>query len=1170
MLLWGCEPSQTETEVKSTETLFTLIDHNESGLDFGSELNKNNQPNYLLGSSGTAVADLNNDGLPDVFFTRKEGNRLYQNLGDLKFKDVTESANIIDTTRNKRKSLGVALADVNGDGWVDIYIAKRGLEWDSVKQEYSDYGRNVLYINNGDMTFTDRAKEYNLDIPGYAQCVNFFDYDNDGDLDLYIVNWPDNMNQVFDFTVYEAPVDNDLFVDKLMENIDGKRFVDVSKKAGLLQEIGFGNSVTASDINNDGWQDIFVGNDFFGRDYLYLNNGDKTFTEVGLTYFDKVPFFSMGSDFSDINNDGYNDLFIAEMMPENHYRQKLNVLPYSYEVYNKLANSSKAQYQRNMLQINNQGKGFTEVGFLSDVNATEWSWNTLFGDYDQDGLKDLFVTNGFKRDQVNIDFIKTNYGNEVLTGDTAWNPLHLDLKIENLPSFKISNFIFQNSDGIRFEKKNEPWGIIHPGHSVGAAHADFDNDGDLDFIIQNLDTVAYTYRNNAELLHKDSKWLKVWLKGSGLNTHGVGSRVYLFDGENMQMQEIHFSRGFRSSSEPVAHFGLGKNGKIDSLVVIWPGGMGQVITDVEPNQAITLHQQDASTKMTYPNKVDDRSYFTELDTGVPTIEHQESKFIDFKRDRMLHKQLSKEGPGIAVADVNGDGLEDFYIGGAAGQSGSLVLQSKDGSFILDAAAVEGAALEAEDMGSLFFDADMDGDMDLYIASGSNEMSTESNWQQDRLFLNDGRGRMIWDKNALPEMLTSTGVVTACDFDKDGDLDLFVGGRLVPELYPTAPRSYLLENNQGVFTDVTASVAVGLDSIGMITSAIWSDYDNDGWKDLIIVGEWMPITIFKNNEGKLSRSALPGLENSEGWWNSISGADFDQDGDIDYIAGNTGLNTYVKASVEQPISIYANDFDNNGTLDPVVFHYVTDVNIPFANRDIFCEQMPAFNNQYYTFEKFAHATADNMFEPEQVEQAYKLYTKTLASSYIENRGEEGFVITALPIRAQFGPIYGSLVDDVNGDGSSDVMIVGNSFSNHFEYGNYDALDGLVLLGDGKGGFKAVDGSACGLYAPGDAKALANLHHARSGKNLYLVSNSNSALQYFESKGQESVQYWKWEKGDEWATVTYNNGDQQKVERYLGSGYQSQQSSYNSFNPELVKEIKVENNHGQSHIVWPMAE
>jgi hypothetical protein len=839
--------------------------------------------------------------------------------------------------------------------------------------------------------------------------------------------------------------------------------------------------------------DIYVSNDFNEQDYLYLNNGDGTFTEGLEDYIGHTPLYSMGSDIADFNNDGFTDIMALDMLPEGNHRIKMTSGPDNYEKLNHLKrNGFYNQTMRNMLQLNRGGNYFSEIGQFSGVSNTDWSWASLFTDLDNDGYKDLFITNGYKKDYTNMDFL--NYIVQEKINERKNNvKIKLTELIDKMPSILEENYTYKNNGDLTFTKMNIDWGIDQKTFSNAAAYADLDNDGDMDLIVTNLDNQAFIYRNNSEKFTQNNH-LKIALKGMGKNTTGIGAKVKVTAGGMTQTQEMFNTRGYQSSVDFNLNFGIGKSKTIDQVEVVWPNQKKEIITAVQPNQKLTLFQKDATL---YVNR--NRAPNTKLFQEVKAIDftHKENNYNDFKREIMLPHMLSTLGPKLAIGDVNGDGLEDAFIGGAKGAVGGIFLQTLSGGFVKSNKIDLEPDAASEDMGALFFDADGDRDMDLYVVSGGNEFDKTDPALKDRLYINRGKGSFVKSSYQLPEMISSGSCVKSADYDNDGDLDLFIGGRLIPNQYPYAPNSYLLENDgKGYFTDVTSQKAAQLEAVGMVTDAIWTDFNSDGLQDLILVGEWMPITLFENKNGKLINSSEDkGLNDSEGWWNSIATADFDQDGDLDFIAGNFGLNSQLKTSVKHPVSIYAKDFDENGSVDPILCCYYGDKNYPAFSKDDIQQQLSMLKNRFVRYSEYADLTIDKIFTPEEFEGSKILLAKNFDTSYIENLGNNQFRITPLPIETQLAPIYGITTGDFNGDGNLDVVMGGNFTGSRVKYGHYDALKGVCLLGDGKGNFEFIDVDKSGLKVNGEIRDIDSFVNYKGEKTL-LFSRNNDAPQLFK--------------------------------------------------------------------------
>ena len=1074
----------------SSDKMFTLMPSNFTGIKFKNPLQYTESFNVLTYGNfyyggGVSIGDINNDGLSDIYFTgNMVGSRLYINQGNFKFKEIAKQAGVF---AEGLWNTGTTMADVNGDGLVDIYVCRSAAS-------NPEKRKNLLFINNGDLTFTEKGSKFGVDDSGFTTQGAFFDYDNDGDLDLYVLN-----HSVLEYSTlgkmssYHKKLKNNAYSDKLLRNDNGK-FVDVTDDSGLISNIlGFGLGIALSDINNDGFIDIYVSNDFNEQDYLYLNNGDGTFTEGLEDYIGHTPLYSMGSDIADFNNDGFTDIMALDMLPEGNHRIKMTSGPDNYEKLNHLKqNGFYNQTMRNMLQLNRGGNYFSEIGQFSGVSNTDWSWASLFTDLDNDGYKDLFITNGYKKDYTNMDFL--NYIVQEKINERKNNvKIKLTELIDKMPSILEENYTYKNNGDLTFTKMNIDWGIDQKTFSNAAAYADLDNDGDMDLIVTNLDNQAFIYRNNSEKFTQNNH-LKIALKGMGKNTTGIGAKVKVTAGGMTQTQEMFNTRGYQSSVDFNLNFGIGKSKTIDQVEVVWPNQKKEIITAVQPNQKLTLFQKDA-TLYVNRNKAPNTKLFQEV--KAIDFTHKENNYNDFKREIMLPHMLSTLGPKLAIGDVNGDGLEDAFIGGAKGAVGGIFLQTLSGGFVKSNKIDLEPDAASEDMGALFFDADGDRDMDLYVVSGGNEFDKTDPALKDRLYINRGKGSFVKSSDQLPQIISSGSCVKSADYDNDGDLDLFVGGRLIPNKYPYTPKSYLLQNDgRGHFTDVTSHKAAQLEEAGMVTDAIWADFNSDGLQDLILVGEWMPITLFENKNGKLINSSEDkGLNDSEGWWNSIATADFDQDGDLDFIAGNFGLNSQLKTSVKHPVSIYAKDFDENGSVDPILCCYYGDKNYPAFSKDDIQQQLSMLKNRFVRYSEYADLTIDKIFTPEEFEGSKILLAKNFETSYIENLGNNQFRITPLPIETQLAPIYGITTGDFNGDGNLDVVMGGNFTGSRVKYGHYDALKGVCLLGDGKGNFEFIDVDKSGLKVNGEIRDIDSFVNYKGEKTL-LFSRNNDAPQLFK--------------------------------------------------------------------------
>ncbi|WP_211372130.1 VCBS repeat-containing protein [Flagellimonas olearia] len=1069
-----------------------MLSPRDTGVEFVNTIKETDDFNvlsygYLYNGGGVSIGDFNNDGFADIYFTgNMVGSRLYINKGNLEFEEIAEKAGVF---AEGVWNTGTTLADVNCDGFLDIYVCRSAAS-DPNKR------RNLLFINNGDLTFTEMASAYGIDDPGYSTQGVFFDYDKDGDLDLYVLNHSTQDYAGFgQITAKMKKRKNTSYSDKLYKNENGK-YVDVSDEAGLISNVlGFGLGVAVSDLNNDGWLDIYISNDYNEQDYLYINNKNGTFSEQLEDYIGHVPLFSMGSDIADFNNDGYSDIMTLDMLPESNYRQKIVSGPDNYDKYNLLVESGfYNQTMRNMLQLNNGGNSFSEIGQYSGVSNTDWSWAALFSDFDNDGHKDIYITNGYKRDYTNMDFLNYAVQQKMTENKTGKQTAVTEL-LDNMPSSILENYAFRNNGDLTFSKVNQEWGVDVESLSNGAAYADLDNDGDLDLVVNNIDQEAFVLKNNSETL-TNNNYLRVRLKGLGCNTFGVGAKVVITLKDKELMQEMMPTRGFQSSVDYTLVFGLGSSDTIDGLKIIWPDSKIQIMERVKANQTLVLDQAKApKTIQNTGDGIDDRVEDATTGKVIP-YRHKENNFIDFSREQLLPHKLSTQGPKIAKADVNNDGLEDVFIGGAKGSPGELFVQTGMGDFVSYGGNDFVEDKMSEDLGALFLDVDGDGDMDLYVVSGGNDFDPDSPELQDRLYLNNGKGHFSKNMESLPLMHTSGSCVTASDFDNDGDLDLFVGGRLVPGRYPTTPRSYVLKNNgKGNFEDVTTLVNTDLEFLGMVTDALWTDYDGDGDNDLLIVGEWMEIRVFENRKGLLVNvSESCGTKGSSGWWNKIASGDFDNDGDLDYVLGNFGLNSQLKASTSEPVELYVNDFDNNGFLDPILCSYVMGESYPVFSKDDMTGQISALKSKYVSYSDYADQKIDNIFTEEQLKGSEVFEAKTFATSYMENLGDGQFKLSKLPVEAQFSPIYGILADDFDKDGNLDLLVAGNFYGTRVKYGRYDASKGSFFAGDGNGNFRLTDFGNNNLGIEGEVRDIVKLVMHDKTETIIIARNNGEVITF----------------------------------------------------------------------------
>ncbi len=1070
-------------------TLFEQLSPSKTGVTFKNMLKETPASNvltyeYFFNGGGTAIGDVNNDGLDDIYFTSNMGsNRLYLNQGSFKFNDITKSAGV---ACNDGWKTGVTMADVNGDGFIDIYVCYSG-KGDPNKR------RNKLFINNGNLTFTNKAKEYGLDDPGYATHASFFDFDKDGDLDMYQLNH--NVVVIRGFQFAKAKETRDPYAgDKFFRNDNG-RFTDISEAAGIKgNPLGFGLGITVADINKDGWLDMYVSNDYVEPDYLYINNHNGTFTDRMTDYMQHISQFSMGCDVSDINNDTWPDIFTVDMLPEDNKRQKLLYGPENYEQYSLMVlNGFYFQNMRNMLHLNNGDGTYSEIGQFAGISKTDWSWAPLFADYDNDGLKDLFITNGYYRDYTNRDFLKYkgDYYFEKGKAKEKADTFHL---VSTMTSTPLHNYIYKNNGDLTFTDKSANWGFKELGFSNGAAYSDLDNDGDLDLIINNENATASIHKNLSREQHPEINYLQLSLIGSGKNSKGTGAKITLFmQGKSQYFEKIP-SRGFQSSVTDRIHVGLGEVDKVDSIKIIWMSGKQVTMRDVRANQILKIEeengfQQDANAV----SGIAVKRIFIPAD---PTINHTHAEpgFNDFKRQPLLMTMLTTCGPIMAQGDVNNDGLADVFVGGAQGNPGKVFIQNKKGNFEESMSNVFNKT--CTDADAVFFDADGDGDQDLYVVSGGyNDYEVKDKALKDRLYTNDGTGKFLLATDALPDMMGSKSCVASSDFDHDGDLDLFIGGRVLPGKYPVTPESYLLLNNGGRFENVIATKASTLATIGMVSDAKWVDVNGDRWDDLVVIGEFMSIEVFINNQGKTIERATEKFFDRDvsGLWNKMIVHDFDNDGDLDFIIGNLGLNTQLRASEKEPLTLVYKDFDNNGSVDPILNYYVQGKEYPFPSRDELLDQMYSMRPKFTDYASYSNARLEDIFSSNDLKDAKRLKATMLESVYLENK-QGKFEIHKLPHEAQFSPIYAMTTVDYNNDGNMDLITGGNQSAIRIRMGVIDANFGQLFQGDGNGNFVYVPQPQSGLSSTGDTKALQMINV--QGDSYLLIGINNVGVKTYK--------------------------------------------------------------------------
>ncbi|QQL51467.1 VCBS repeat-containing protein [Mucilaginibacter ginkgonis] len=1084
LTIFSCKQKSSFDEKNA---LFQLLTKEQTGIDFNNkvaddtEFNVFNYRNFYNGA-GVAIGDLDNDGKPDIVFTANQGlNKVYINKGNLKFEDITAKSGL---NVYKRWHTGVAIADVNGDGWLDIYISNSGGLKDADRA-------NELYINQKNGTFKEEAVQYGLADKGLSTQALFFDYDHDGDLDCFVLNNSYRPIGSFGYERDQRTKRDPQNGDRLYRN-DGGRFTDVSEEANIYgSEIGFGLGIAAADLFNSGWDDLYISNDFFEHDYLYRNLHNGKFQEISDEAVRHMSLSSMGSDVADINNDGYPDIFTTDMLPENDYRLKTTTKFDEYDIYNaKLKNTFHHQFTTNCLQLNNGDGTFSEIANLSGINATDWSWGALSFDFNNDGWKDLFVNNGISRDLTNQDFLTYFSSTEVMNEvqHDGFKPKKL---LDLMPKTPIPSYGFINQKNLTFKNESEKLGFFRPAYSNGAAYGDLDGDGDIDLVVNNENMEAFVYRNmTTERSHKN--YLKVELKGSGLNTFGVGAKVTVYVNGNAQLIEQMPTRGFESSSDPVMNFGVGNAKNIDSVKVVWTDFKMQLLKNVKPNTKLVLKQSEANGKFrpyTKPQKPLYNNVTKQQISG--DIFHKENDYKDFDEQRLIPKMLSTEGPKLAVADVNGDKLDDFFVGGATGDTAKLFIQQPDGRFIQKKIAAFEQDRICEDIGAQFFDADHDGDMDLVVVSGGNQSQGDAISKLSRLYINDGKGNFTRKFSGWPLISMNASCVRVND--KTGDV--FIGGRSTPGAYGMPASSKLLHNDgHGNFTDVSTSVGSQLQNLGMVTDAQWIDIDGNGQFSLAIVGDWMPLTIFKYQGDKLVKATE--VNNSSGWWNCLTVADVNADGKPDLVAGNRGLNSKIQADAIHPAKLYVSDFDNNGQVECIPVYYKTDGKAyPFNLHDDLIKQLPYLKKKILRYDAYAGKSIEDVFTAEELAKAKLLtVTQTQTCAFI-NKGKGQFTMQALPVMAQLSEVFSILQTDVNKDGINDLFMGGNFFGLKPEVGRYDASYGVTFLGTKNKGFNYMTPAQSGMSITGEIRDIKTIS-TKKGKQI-IIARNNDSLQIFGS-------------------------------------------------------------------------
>ena len=1087
ILLFFSNCSKENSENK--DALFSKLDASQTGINFinevknGADMNIFKYRNFYNGG-GVAIGDINNDGLSDIYFTSNLGtNKLYLNKGNFKFEDISKTAGV---EGYKSWSTGVVMVDLNGDGLLDIYVCNAGNTINSVR-------KSQLFINNGNLTFTDKAEQYNLADTGITTHAAFFDYDKDGDLDVYILNNSFIPVSSLNYSNKRDLRDKDWDVaeilkgggDKLMRNDNGK-FVDVSEKSGIYGSlIGFGLGVTVGDVNGDLYPDIYISNDFYERDYLYINNKNGTFTEQIQGWTAHISQSSMGADMADVNNDGKADIFVTDMLPEPDERLKTTTNFENYDLFIRKVNLGfYTQYMQNTLQINNGDNQFLEIANHAGVAKTDWSWGALLFDMDNDGYKDIYVCNGIYNDLTNQDFVDF-FANEfmqkmVVTGKKE----EIQTIISKMPSTPIPNYAFKNNKNLTFTNEAKKWGLDTPSFSNGAAYADLDNDGDLDLVVNNVNMESFVYRNNSEK-NKKNHYVKVKLKGDNQNKFAVGSIVELFSGKEILRQELIPSRGFQSSVDYVMTFGIGTK-KIDSLHVIWPNDKFQTVKNITNNSTINLDIKNAKLNYT-PNAVNLKPFFTESKT--PFIAHKENNYVDFDHEGLISKMLSQEGPSLAVADINGDGNEDVFIGGAKGQAGKIYVNKGNGNYSITDQKDFDADANFEDTAASFFDADNDGDMDLLVGSGGNEKTDQANYK-NRLYLNNAKGIFIKSKTNIPTTNNNVSVIAPNDFDNDGDIDVFIGSRSVPGVYGIDPKHLLLENEgKGNFTNVTDKKAFKINSVGMITDAVWEDIDNDSKKDLILVGDWTAPMIFKNN-GRRLVEFKSNLTNFHGFWNAVSCVDLNNDGKKDLILGNKGTNTSYKATNANPMKLFINDFDNNGTIEQITTRSIAGKDLPVSLKQELAKQIPSIKKKNLNYSDYSKKTFQELFAKEVVDNSIQKTVNIQESVIAINKGNGKFEIKVLPKEVQFSCVNSISELDVNKDGILDLILGGNQYEFKPQFSRLDANYGSVLLGNKNETFSWIPYNQSGFFIKGEVKQIKIIKDKNKKVSIIAVVNDNT--------------------------------------------------------------------------------
>lgn len=1088
-IAFGCQNKDAAPIEKlpvSGKKLFNRIAPEKCGVDFNNRIVEDGELNYfkytyLYNGGGVGISDINNDGLPDLYFTSTQGkDKLYLNKGNLTFEDISQSSGIDQFGGCKT---GVSFVDINHDGWMDIYVCRAGWFKDPEKR------KNLLFVNNQDNTFTETAGTYNISDTGRSIQSTFFDYDRDGDLDMYLSCHPEVFRQGIDEAVAKIKNPTKENTDKFFVQNDDGTFTESGKKVGIFNH-GWGLGVVAADFNKDGWTDVYVSNDFQANDYYYLNNGDGTFTESLKKYFNHCSYFAMGVDFVDINNDQHLDLFVGEMLSEDNLRQKTNMAPMNPKVFKSLIdNGLHYQYMRNSFQLNNGNGHFSDIADYAGIAKTDWSWSSLFGDYDQDGDNDLLVVNGWLKDTQDKDFTKKASA----AAKKNNNSLTFQETAAFMKSTPLKNYAFEYGGDLKFENVSEKWGFDLSGFSNGMAYGDLDGDGDLDIVVNNINSSAAVYQNTAN----SSDFIKIKFKGPIKNQAGLNNKITVFTDKGTQFKELQTVRGFQSSSEPIAHFGFASDTKIEQIEVEWFDGKRQLVSDFSKGKMIEVDYENAMENQTLPNAYKNSIFAKVSKNKGVEFTHKDPYFDDYELQVLLPHQLSQLGPALTAGDANGDGLEDVFVGGAKEQSSALWLQTAAGNFRNATPSAFRKDAKFEDVDALFFDADGDKDLDLYVVSGSYEFIDNPSLLEDRFYENEGNGNFIKKSIGTNPINVAGGTVSAADFDKDGDMDLFVGGRLIPGKYPVAPRSYLLENTPEGFKDVTAAKAPELTNPGMITSSVWTDFDSDGNVDLVIVGEWTDVLIYKNTGEKLSLVSEDMLSQKlSGWWNSVSTADLDGDGDQDLVLGNLGENYKYQATQDQPFEIYSGDIDHDQKRDIILGYYSGDELYPVRGLQCSSEQIPNLKRKFPTYEKFGKSNLHEVYG-DVLKVALHYDATCFRSVILWNEGDE-FSVTDLPVEAQIAPIQDCVILDFDKDNDLDILVAGNWFVSEVETPRADSGTGYLFRNDGNQKFSTVPVSESGFFTKKDTRKMALVSCGKDVPPMILVGNNNAELESFQLK------------------------------------------------------------------------